>query len=314
MNNNIFSDALWWLRSRDKGALIFVGILAALLLVLLIYAFARGGSNGNDDSAGFVVTESTPAPLPTAVPLATVPPAPTIAVPTAIPTAVPTPELTTDDLVAGTDNAEQVASGTDGTATGDTATGDTATGDAATGDTTTVSPTATPVPAPANTPVPAPAAPTATPTPEATETPTGPPTPTPTPCVVGSGGFCIRPGTAPATAVTPTATPLPTTPTPEVTPAPEEVPNGSITSTCGNDGSITITFKVTNPESATEAISVQPLLTSGQTPPAFVVPIGDSIDSVVTLEPGYLVGDASLFVNQVPISTVALDDCSAPTP
>lgn len=300
MNNNIFSDAMWWLRSRDKGALIFVGILAALLLVLLIYAFARGNST-SDDSSDFVVSES-PTTVATAAAVATVAPQPTVAIPTAIPTAAPTPALTTDDLVAGADNADQVATDDAGAAAGEA--------------TTEPEPTNTPVPAaaasPTNTPVPAsdPApAPTAEPTPTATATPTGPPEPSPTPCIIGSGGFCIRPGEAPpATQATATPTSAPATPT--STPTAAELPSGSITQDCGDDGSITITFSATNPETATAAISVQPIISGHPSPAAFVVPANDTLAATVTLAVGYLVGEASLFVDQSPVTSLQLNDCT----
>lgn len=297
MNNNIFSDALWWLRSRDKGALIFVGILAALLLVLLIYAFARGNGT-SDDAADFVVSETPATPVPTAVALATVAAQATIPIPTAIPTAAPTPALTTDDLVAGADNADQV--GTDDQATADEPTA-------------VPEPTATAVPAaaasPTNTPVPAAA--TEVPTPTPSPTPSGPPEPSPTPCIIGSGGFCIRPGEAPpATQATPVPTALPTTPT--ATPTADEMASGSINQSCGADGSLVLTFSATNPETATGAISVLPLISNNPdaSPAAFVVPADDSLTTSITLTPGYLVGEASLFIDQSPVSTVQLNDCT----
>lgn len=304
MNNNIFSNAWWWLRSRDTGALIFVAILAALLVFLLAFVLTRGGDT-TETSEFDVSANPTTAPDPTPVPVATavpVEPAPTISVPTPIPTAVPTAALNTSDLVDGADNAESV---TTPTPEGGETTGEATDAAAATA---TPAPTNTPVPSTAAAPTAAPA-PTATATATATATP-GTPEPTPTPCIRGSGGFCVAAGdVGPATAVTATPTPGPaTTPTVTATPLPVAAATGDINFVCGDDGSLTITFFLINPADGASSVTAQPVV-PGLPPAAIIATAGNTQSGTTTLPAGYVMGEASLTVDQVSIVSAAVPAC-----
>lgn len=307
MSNNIVSDAMWWLRSRDKSALAFAGILVALLLVLLIYAANRGG--GDDAGSEFLVTDFTPTAQPvfTPTPIAVATVAPTASLPTPVPTMTPTPAITTDDLVTGADNADQLATPTAEAAPAATAV-----------------PTTTPIPAassPAPTAVPA-AVPAATATATATPGVVGTATPRPTPCVRGGGGFCLRAGEAPATHSTPvpTLTSAQITATaealaPTATAGPSAVPTqagglvvASITGSCEESspgvltGFLTVTFTITN-QSTTASITAQPTISGGQPINAVTVPAGQSEVVTSTLQPGYIPGGvAQVFVDQTAVS------------
>lgn len=218
--------ASWWLRSQDRGTLIFAA-LAALVILALLYILLFVGNDDpvetslvDDTSDQVSVVEpaatSTPAELPTAVVEPTA-----VVIPTAIPTPEPTAELitTTEDLVEGADNADNIE--TEATDSGsveetDSSGSSDSSGSTASGDTGTVAA------------APAPAAPRPTATPPPTAVPT--PRPRPTPCVRDSIGNCAvdLDKNVSSQTLAADATPTPGGPTA----APAEPPTGSVSASC----------------------------------------------------------------------------------
>jgi len=233
--------ASWWLRSQDRGTLIF-SALAALVVLALLYIVIFVGNDTDttestitgEEATSVAIIEpvatSTPVTLPTAVVEPTA-----VVVPTAIPTEVPTPELvTTEDLLEGADNAESVENDepdTSGAGAEGAADADTATDTGSSGSTASSGSTSTFVPAATATPVP---------------TPVPTPRPRPTPCLRDSIGNCVVAFDKEVSSQTIAADATPTPGGP--TPAPVVPPTGNVSSACDAalPGEALISFSVTN--------------------------------------------------------------------
>lgn len=231
--------ASWWLRSQDRGTLIFSALAALVVLALLYIVIFVGNDTENTESTitGEEATTveivepaatSTPVTLPTAVVEPTA-----VVVPTAIPTEEPTPELvTTEDLLEGADNAESVENDEpDTSGAGAEGAADTATDTGSSDSSGSSGSTSTFVPAPTATEVP---------------TPVPTPRPRPTPCLRDSIGNCVVAfdDDVSSQTIAADATPTPGGPTP----APVVPPTGGVTSACDAalPGEALISFSVNN--------------------------------------------------------------------
>ena len=89
-------------------------------------------------------------------------------------------------------------------------------------------------------------------------------------------------------------------------------PIGDIAQNCNSDDSLLVFFQLSNPAGGAPSVTGQMTIAGTAFLDSLTAPAGQSANGSTTLPPGYTPGgQAAITVNQVPIKTVTIVDCTA---